>query len=202
MVAGTGRRNEFAAAVHAWGGGRSHEHRFRSGRAARTLLCSWCLFCRCCGGRVRPQSSGRSRTAAVQDVFTALFFVAMGMLFDPGILARQPLQVLAVVAVIVLGKSAAAFLIVLVFRHPLGTALTVASSLAQIWEVSFILAERGTALRLLPPESQSLIVAGPLLSITFNSFMLRAAARNQRISPCATADSCSARRHRRYRGGS
>lgn len=134
--------------------------------------------------------SDHSHRAAVelqplQDVFTALFFVAMGMLFDPGILARQPLQVLAVVAVIVLGKSAAAFLIVLVFRYPLGTALTVAASLAQIGEFSFILAELGIALRLLPPESQSLIVAGALLSITLNSFLLRAAARNPRISPCA-----------------
>ena len=124
--------------------------------------------------------SDHSRRAAVelqplQDVFTALFFVAMGMLFDPSILARQPLQVLAVVAVIVLGKSAAAFLIVLVFRYPLGTALTVAASLAQIGEFSFILAELGIAVRLLPPESQSLIVAGALLSITLNSFLLRAA---------------------------
>jgi len=125
--------------------------------------------------------SDHSHRAAVelqplQDVFTALFFVAMGMLFDPGILARQPLQVLAVVAVIVLGKSAAAFLIVLVFRYPLGTALTVAASLAQIGEFSFILAELGIALRLLPPESQSLIVAGALLSITLNSFLLHSAA--------------------------
>lgn len=79
----------------------------------------------------------------------------MGMLFDPGILARQPLQVLAVVAVIVLGKSAAAFLIVLVFRYPLGTALTVAASLAQIGEFSFILAELGIALRLLPPNHRA-----------------------------------------------
>lgn len=151
--------------------------------------------------------SDHSHRAAVelqplQDVFTALFFVAMGMLFDPGILARQPLQVLAVVAVIVLGKSAAAFLIVLVFRYPLGTALTVAASLAQIGEFSFILAELGIALRLLPPESQSLIVAGALLSITLNSFLLRAAARNPRISLCAATDSCSTRRLRRYRGGS
>jgi monovalent cation:H+ antiporter-2, CPA2 family len=125
--------------------------------------------------------SDHSHRAAVelqplQDVFTALFFVAMGMLFDPGILARQPLQVLAVVAIIVLGKSAAAFLIVLVFRYPLGTALTVAASLAQIGEFSFILAELGIALRLLPPESQSLIVAGALLSITLNSFLLHSAA--------------------------
>ena len=111
----------------------------------------------------------------LQDAFTALFFVAMGMLFDPSILVRQPLQVLAVVAIIILGKSAAAFLIVYLLRYPIGTALIVAASLAQIGEFSFILAELGIALRLLSTESQSLIVAGALLSITLNSFLLRGA---------------------------
>src|SRR5580700_4241129 len=124
--------------------------------------------------------SDHSHQAAVelqplQDAFTALFFVAMGMLFDPSIVVRQPLHLLAVVAVIVLGKSAAAFLIVRVFRYPLGVALIVAASLAQIGEFSFILAELGIELRLLPAEGQSLIVAGALLSITLNSFLLRAA---------------------------
>ena len=124
--------------------------------------------------------SDHSHRAAVelqplQDAFTALFFVAMGMLFDPSIVVRQPLHLLAVVAVIVLGKSAAAFLIVRVFRYPLGTTLIVAASLAQIGEFSFILAELGVELRLLPAEGQSLIVAGALLSITLNSFLLRAA---------------------------
>jgi CPA2 family monovalent cation:H+ antiporter-2 len=111
----------------------------------------------------------------LQDAFTALFFVAMGMLFDPSILIRQPLQVLAVVAVVVLGKSAAAFLIIFVLRYPIGTALVIAASLAQIGEFSFILAELGIALRLLSTEGQSLIVAGALLSITLNSFLLRGA---------------------------
>jgi len=111
----------------------------------------------------------------LQDAFTALFFVAMGMLFDPSILVRQPLQVLAVVAIIILGKSAAAFLIVYLLRYPIGTALIIAASLAQIGEFSFILAELGIALRLLSTESQSLIVAGALLSITLNSFLLRGA---------------------------
>jgi CPA2 family monovalent cation:H+ antiporter-2 len=124
--------------------------------------------------------SDHSHRAAVelqplQDAFTALFFVAMGMLFDPSILTRQPLPVLAVVAVVVLGKSAAAFLIVRVFRYPVGTALIIAASLAQIGEFSFILAELGIALRLLPAEGQSLIVAGALLSIALNSLLLRAA---------------------------
>jgi CPA2 family monovalent cation:H+ antiporter-2 len=116
----------------------------------------------------------------IQDAFTALFFVAMGMLFDPSIVVRQPLHLLTVVAVVVLGKSAVAFLIVRVFRYPLGGALIIAASLAQIGEFSFILAELGVELRLLPAEGQSLIVAGALLSITLNSFLLRAALAIQR----------------------
>jgi CPA2 family monovalent cation:H+ antiporter-2 len=131
-------------------------------------------------GVVVGESDHSHRAAAelqpLEDAFSALFFVAMGMLFDPTVLARQPLQVLAVVAVIVLGKSAAALLIVLLLRYPLDTALIIAASLAQIGEFSFILAELGIALRLLPAEGQSLIVAGALLSIALNSFLLRAAA--------------------------
>jgi monovalent cation:H+ antiporter-2, CPA2 family len=131
-------------------------------------------------GVVVGESDHSHRAAAelqpLEDAFSALFFVAMGMLFDPTVLARQPLQVLAVVAVVVLGKSAAALLIVLLLRYPLDTALIIAASLAQIGEFSFILAELGIALRLLPAEGQSLIVAGALLSIALNSFLLRAAA--------------------------
>ena len=111
----------------------------------------------------------------LQDAFAALFFVAMGMLFDPGILVREPLRVLAVVAIIVLGKFVATFLIVRLLRHPAGTALIIAASLAQIGEFSFILAEVGVTLRLLPAEGQSLIVAGALLTIALNSFLLHAA---------------------------
>jgi K+:H+ antiporter len=131
-------------------------------------------------GVVVGESDHSHRAAAelqpLEDAFSALFFVAMGMLFDPTVLARQPLQVLAVVAVVVLGKSAAALLIVLLLRYPLDTALIIAASLAQIGEFSFILAELGIALRLLPAEGQSLIVASALLSIALNSFLLRAAA--------------------------
>ena len=108
----------------------------------------------------------------LQDAFAALFFVAMGMLFDPAILVREPLRVLVVVAIIVLGKFVATFLIVRLLRHPAGTALIIAASLAQIGEFSFILAEVGVTLRLLPAEGQSLIVAGALLSIALNSFLL------------------------------
>jgi CPA2 family monovalent cation:H+ antiporter-2 len=104
----------------------------------------------------------------LQDAFAVLFFVSVGMLFDPAILVSRPLQVLLVVAIILVGKSLAAFGIVLAFRHPVRTALTISASLAQIGEFSFILAALGTSLRLLPPEGQSLILAGALLSITLN----------------------------------
>ena len=111
---------------------------------------------------------------ALQDVFNALFFVAIGMLFDPSILVRHPFAELVVVAVIVLGKPAVTFLIVVLLRYPIGTALIIAAGLAQIGEFSFILAELGIGLHLLPVEAQSLIVAGALISIAMNSFLLRA----------------------------
>ncbi len=107
----------------------------------------------------------------LRDAFAVLFFVSVGMLFDPSILAEQPLQVLAVVAIIVVGKTVAAALLVLVLRYPLNTALTVAASLAQIGEFSFILAALGTSLDLLPKAGQSLIVAGALISIALNPLM-------------------------------
>jgi monovalent cation:H+ antiporter-2, CPA2 family len=110
----------------------------------------------------------------LQDAFTALFFVAMGMLFDPSILVKEPLQVLAVLAIIVVGKSAVAFAIVVLLRSPAASALIVAASLAQIGEFSFILAELGIGLHLLPADGQSLIVAGALLSIALNSFLMNA----------------------------
>ena len=107
----------------------------------------------------------------LQDAFAVLFFVSVGMLFDPSILLRQPLHVLAVVLIILIGKSIAAFAIVLAFRYTMHTALTISASLAQIGEFSFILAALGVSLGLMPPEAQSLIVAGALLSITLNPFV-------------------------------
>jgi CPA2 family monovalent cation:H+ antiporter-2 len=110
----------------------------------------------------------------LQDAFAVLFFVAVGMLFDPGILVRHPLQVLAVVAIVMIGKSLAAFFIVLAFRRPLHTALTISASLAQIGEFSFILASLALALGLMPAEAQNLIVAGALLSIGLNAAVFAA----------------------------
>lgn len=104
----------------------------------------------------------------LQDAFAVLFFVSVGMLFDPSILVHKPLAVLAVVAIIIVGKSLAAFIIVLAFRYPMRTALTISASLAQIGEFSFILAGLGVTLGLLPGEGRDLILAGALLSITLN----------------------------------
>jgi CPA2 family monovalent cation:H+ antiporter-2 len=95
------------------------------------------------------------------------------MLFDPGVLLRAPLEVLGVLLVIVVGKSIAAFVIVLAFRHTVGTALTVSASLAQIGEFSFILAALGISLGLMPPHGRDLILAGALLSITLNPLFFR-----------------------------
>ena len=109
-----------------------------------------------------------------RDAFSVLFFVSVGMLFDPAVLVQQPLQVLAVVAIIVLGKSLAAFLLVLAFRYPLNTALTVSASLAQIGEFSFILAGLGVSLGVLPKQGMSLILAGALISISINHLVFQA----------------------------
>jgi len=103
-----------------------------------------------------------------RDAFAVLFFVAVGMLVDPRILIKQPVQVLSVVAIIILGKSLAAVAIVLALRYPLNTALTVAASLGQIGEFSFILAGLGVSLNLLSADGMSLVLAGALISIALN----------------------------------
>jgi len=108
-----------------------------------------------------------------RDAFSVLFFVSVGMLFDPAILLEEPLRVLAVVAIIVVGKSLAAFVLVLAFRYPLNTALTVSSSLAQIGEFSFILAGLGLSMGLLPAEGVNLILAGALISISINHLIFQ-----------------------------
>jgi CPA2 family monovalent cation:H+ antiporter-2 len=109
-----------------------------------------------------------SESLPLKDAFAVLFFVSVGMLFDPTVLVREPAAVLAVVAIIMIGKSVAAFAIVLLFRHPLRTALTVSASLAQIGEFSFILASLGAVLGLMPPDGRDLILAGAILSIALN----------------------------------
>jgi CPA2 family monovalent cation:H+ antiporter-2 len=112
----------------------------------------------------------------LRDAFSVLFFVSVGMLFDPKILVDEPLRVLMVAAIIMIGKTLAAIGLVIAFRYPLNTALTVGASLAQIGEFSFILAGMGLSLGLLPAEGQSLILAGALISIGFNSLIFKSIA--------------------------
>jgi CPA2 family monovalent cation:H+ antiporter-2 len=107
----------------------------------------------------------------LREAFAVLFFVSVGMLFDPLVLLQHPEKVLAVSAIIMFGKTVAAIVLVLLLRYPLETALIVGASLAQIGEFSFILAGLGVGLKLLPAEGQSLILAGALISISLNSFM-------------------------------
>ena len=124
------------------------------------------------GGMVMRESDFSHRAAQetlpLRDAFAVLFFVSVGMLFNPKVLVDHPFEVVVVVGIIVVGKALAAAALVLVFRYPLTTALTVAASLAQIGEFSFILAELGVSLRILPVDGQNLILAGALISIAIN----------------------------------
>ena len=129
-------------------------------------------------GMVMRESEFSHRAAQeslpLRDAFAVIFFVSVGMLFDPAVLLQRPLQVLAVVLVIVLGKSFAACALVLAFRYPLATALTVSASLAQIGEFSFILVVLGMKHELLPDEARSLVLAGALISIALNPLCFQA----------------------------
>ncbi|TPJ44076.1 sodium:proton antiporter [Mesorhizobium sp. B2-5-4] len=107
----------------------------------------------------------------LRDAFSVLFFVSVGMLFDPFSLISNGLPILATLAIIVIGKSLAAFVIVVAFGYPLATALMISASLAQIGEFSFILAELGVGLKLLPEQGRDLILAGAILSIVLNPLM-------------------------------
>jgi CPA2 family monovalent cation:H+ antiporter-2 len=113
-------------------------------------------------------------TLPLRDAFAVLFFVSVGMLFDPSVVVEQPLLLVATVLIIVVGKSLAAYGIVRLLRHSHRTAITAAASLAQIGEFSFILASLGTGLQILPPEGRDLILAGALISIFVNPFIFTA----------------------------
>ncbi|MDR6624714.1 YbaL family putative K(+) efflux transporter [Caulobacter segnis] len=110
-------------------------------------------------------------TLPLRDAFAVLFFVSIGMLFDPSVLLREPLAVLATLLIIVVGKSIAALIIVRAFKRPMSTALTISASLAQIGEFSFILAGLGVSLKLLPDDGRDLVLAGAILSILVNPLL-------------------------------
>jgi CPA2 family monovalent cation:H+ antiporter-2 len=123
-------------------------------------------------GVVMSESSLSHRAAAdslpLQNAFSVLFFVSVGMLFDPSILLRQPLGVLSALLLIIVGKGVISFVVVTLLRYPIGMGLTVAGGLAQIGEFSFILAGLGVTLGLLPTDGQDIILASAIISITLN----------------------------------
>jgi len=122
-----------------------------------------------------PLSSQATReTLPLRDAFAVLFFVSVGMLFNPLVLAEHPIAVIAVFLIIVVGKSAAAYLIVRAFHYPRSVALTISASLAQIGEFSFILMVLGAQLQIIPGVARDLVVAGAILSILVNPFLFLA----------------------------
>nr|WP_297532399.1 YbaL family putative K(+) efflux transporter [uncultured Roseateles sp.] len=135
-------------------------------------------------GTVMRESEYSHRAAQeslpLRDSFSVLFFVSVGMLFDPMTLVDQPLHLLGVVAIVMLGKAIAAAALVIVFRYPLNTAMTVSASLAQIGEFSFILAGLGVQLGLLPKAGMNLVLAAALISIALNPVMFAMIAPLQR----------------------
>ena len=110
----------------------------------------------------------------LRDAFAVLFFVSVGMLFDPQILIDAPVKLLAILAIVMIGSPLVAMALVVAFRYPLNTALTVGASLSQIGEFSFILAGLGVSLGLMPVQGQSLIVAAAILSIAVNPLVFAA----------------------------
>jgi CPA2 family monovalent cation:H+ antiporter-2 len=107
-------------------------------------------------------------TLPLREAFAVLFFVAVGMLFDPSILLGEPMALLATLFIVLIGKSVAAFVIVLLFRHTVGVAMTIAASLSQIGEFSFILIGLGVSMGILPEQGRDLILAAAMISIILN----------------------------------
>ena len=170
QVAGTGSRELFTLSVITVGLGIAFG-------AAKFFGVSFALGAFFAGSVMRESSLSHraaEESLPLRDALSVLFFVSVGMLFDPSVLVEQPLRVLTVVAIIVLGKSIVTAIIVLAFRYPLHTALTVSVSQAQIGEFSFILGALGVSIALLPPEGHSLILAGSLLSIALNPLLFLA----------------------------
>ncbi len=122
-------------------------------------------------GESKLSKRAADESLPLRDAFAVLFFVSVGMLFDPQILWQEPIKLLIVIFIILVGKTLAAMALVLLFGYPLNTATTVGISLAQIGEFSFILAGMGLAMDLIPKDAYSLILAGAIISIALNSFL-------------------------------
>ncbi|RLP27177.1 cation:proton antiporter [Mesorhizobium sp. YM1C-6-2] len=170
-VARTGSRELFTLSVLALAMGIA----FGSAAAFGVSFALGAFFAGVIMGESQLSHRASTNSLPLQDAFSVLFFVSIGMLFEPTVLVERPLEVLGVVVVIVVGKPIAAFLIVLALRYPLRLALGVSASLAQIGEFSFILAGLGATYGLMTTEGQSLILAGAILSITLNPLAFSAA---------------------------
>ncbi len=133
-------------------------------------------------GETQLSRRAAEETLPLRDAFAVLFFVSVGMLFDPGVLLEQPLPLLGTVAIILVGKSVAAYGIVRFFGYPRQTALTVSVSLAQIGEFSFILAGLGVGLGVLPDDARDLVLAGAILSILVNPLLFALIVKGGRAS--------------------
>ena len=131
------------------------------------------------------------RSLPLRDAFAVLFFVSVGMLFDPMVVVREPWALAAVLGIILLGKTAAALIITHVFKVKRSDSLTVAASLAQIGEFSFILAALSVSLGLMTDRAQDLILAAALISIAINPFTFALADRLGGKAKRATAEECS-----------
>jgi CPA2 family monovalent cation:H+ antiporter-2 len=127
----------------------------------------------------------------LRDAFAVLFFVSVGMLLNPAVFIDAPFAMLATVAIIIVGKSAAAYLIVRAFRYPKTTALTVSASLAQIGEFSFILIGLGIDLKMVPKEARDLVLAGAIISIMLNPLVFAVLEKWERDKKGASATSAS-----------
>jgi CPA2 family monovalent cation:H+ antiporter-2 len=169
-IAHTGSRELFRLAVLAIALGVA----FGSAKLFGVSLALGAFFAGMILGESKLSHAAAQETLPLRDAFAVLFFVSVGMLFDPTSLLRDPLPMLAVVFIIVIGKSVAAFVIVRAFRHPVGTALLISASLAQIGEFSFILAELGVQTGLLPEAGRDLILGGAILSILLNPVVFTA----------------------------
>ncbi|WP_353645400.1 cation:proton antiporter [Mesorhizobium sp. WSM2239] len=170
-VARTGSRELFTLSVLAMALGIA----FGSAAAFGVSFALGAFFAGVIMGESQLSHRAAANSLPLQDAFSVLFFVSIGMLFDPTILVEKPLEVLAVVALAALGKPINAFLIILVLRYPVRLALGIAAGIAQIGEFSFILAGLGATYGLVTQEGQSLILAAALLAITINPLAFAAA---------------------------
>ena len=146
-------------------------------------------------GETQLSRRAAEETLPLRDAFAVLFFVSVGMLFDPAVLVEQPLPLVATVAVIIFGKTLAAYAIVKAFGHDNRTAITVSASLAQIGEFSFILANLGTDLQLLPAEGRDLILAGAIISILLHPLLFSLAAKRVRHTAEAKREAATVPEH-------